>query len=693
MAIIPLNIGTVGGGEGSAAITVIDTPDEHGGTIREIIAVDISKDTVSASTLLKGITAHDRYGDPVTGTHECSGTPTLQSKTATPSEITQYVTADSEYDGLSDVTVNPIPSSYVIPTGTKNISSNGTHSVSGFASASVLVSPNLQTKSTTPTTSSQEITPDSSYDGLSKVTVGAIPSQYIIPTGSKSISSNGTYDVTSFASAVVNVSGGGSPTLQTKTVTPTESEQTVTADSGYDGLSSVTVEAIDDEYIGSGVTQRDSTDLTASGATVTAPAGYYEEAATKTIASGSATTPATTVTANPSISVNSTTGVITATASATKSVTPTVGAGYVSSGTAGTITVSGSNTSQLSTVSAATITPTTSSQTAVAAGKYTLGAITVGAIPSQYIVPTGTKSITANGTGIDVTSYAAVDVAVPSGAPNLQDVTKSYTPSETAQSETITAGSGYDGLGEVEVNVGAISSTYVGSGITRRSSTNLSVSGATVTAPAGYYEEAASKSVASGSATTPATTVTANPSISVNSTTGVITATASATKSVTPTVSAGYVSSGTAGTITVSGSNTSQLSVQAAATITPSSSQQTAVAAGKYTTGAVVVAAIPSSYVQPTDTQGATTYNVSSSNQTIASGTYLTGTQTIRAVTYSGLSAGNIASGVTVMIGDSADADRIVSVTGTLSFATYYTGSGTPSSSQGSNGDIYLKTS
>ena len=30
---------------------------------------------------------------------------------------------------------------------------------------------------------------------------------------------------------------------------------------------------------------------------------------------------------------------------------------------------------------------------------------------------------------------------------------------------------------------------------------------------------------------------------------------------------------------------------------------------------------------------------------------------------------------------------------GTLSFVTYYTGSGTPSSSLGSNGDIYLKTS
>jgi hypothetical protein len=46
------------------------------------------------------------------------------------------------------------------------------------------------------------------------------------------------------------------------------------------------------------------------------------------------------------------------------------------------------------------------------------------------------------------------------------------------------------------VTVSAISSTYVGSEIARRSSTDLTVSGATVTAPAGYYSAAASKSVA-----------------------------------------------------------------------------------------------------------------------------------------------------------------------------------------------------
>ena len=73
-----------------------------------------------------------------------------------------------------------------------------------------------------------------------------------------------------------------------------------------------------------------------------------------------------------------------------------------------------------------------------------------------YIRPQGTKSISANGSGIDVTEFAAVDVAVPTGTP--------------------------------------------------RTSTDLTVSGDTVTAPAGYYASAASKSVASGTAGTPTAT-------------------------------------------------------------------------------------------------------------------------------------------------------------------------------------------
>lgn len=298
-----------------------------------------------------------------------------------------------------------------------------------------------------------------------------------------------------------------------------------------------------------------------------------------------------------------------------------------------------------------------------------------------YVRPQGTKSITTNGTGIDVASYATVDVNVSSGASTLQTKSVSYTPSETAQNQTISPDSGYDGLSSVSVSVGAISSTYVGSGITRRSSTDLTVSGATITAPAGYYSAAASKSVATmtlptsaaASATSGYTSKatisrstsdqyiniapgynsaggyykisavangSATPAASINGTsatitTGTNTITLTKTVSNTPQVSAGYVSSGTAGNSSVS--LTASVTTKAAATITPGTT-----------------------------------------NQTIAAGTYITGTQTIAGD--ADLVASNIINGV-----------QIFGVTGNVVLQNYYTGSSAPSSSLGQNGDIYIQ--
>jgi len=110
---------------------------------------------------------------------------------------------------------------------------------------------------------------------------------------------------------------------------------------------------VDGEKITGNIATKTSSNLTASGATVSVPAGYYASAASKSVATATQVT--------PSISVSSA-GLITA--SATQS------AGYVSRGTK-------SATKQLTTQAAKTITPTTLEQTAVASGTYTTGAVKV----------------------------------------------------------------------------------------------------------------------------------------------------------------------------------------------------------------------------------------------------------------------------------------------------------------------------
>ena len=67
--------------------------------------------------------------------------------------------------------------------------------------------------------------------------------------------------------------------------------------------------------------------------------------------------------------------------------------------------------------------------------------------------------------------------------------------------------------------------------------------------------------------------------------------------------------------------------------------------------------------------KAATTYNPSTSDQTINASQYLSGAQTIKAVTVTNLVSANIANGVTVKVGCSADDDCVASVTGSLSAA------------------------
>lgn len=275
---------------------------------------------------------------------------------------------------------------------------------------------------------------------------------------------------------------------------------------------------------------------------------------------------------------------------------------------------------------------------------------------TETVLPSGTYSVSSAGTA-DVSIYE--NVSVPAGsvtAPSSISGTSASVSTGTntlTLSKTVSVTPSVTTAGYVSSGTAGNSSVSLTASVNTRSSSDLTASGATVTAPAGYYASSASKSVASGSATVNASlNLSSDMSVEVSNQTGMVYASVSGTKSVTPTVSAGYVSSGTAGEVAVTGSISHQLTTQAAQTIHPSTS-----------------------------------------DQTIASGRYLTGTQTIKAVTTTNLTAGNIANGVVVKIGDSTDDDCVTSVTGSLAFQTYYTGSGTPSSSLGVNGDIYLKTS
>ena len=92
------------------------------------------------------------------------------------------------------------------------------------------------------------------------------------------------------------------------------------------------------------------------------------------------------------------------------------------------------------------------------------------------------------------------------GGANLQTKSVSYTPDETGISDTILPDPGYDGMDEVDVTVGAISSSYIGSAIPQRSSADMIVTGRTVRAPWGYYPLQGVAQVQSGTPGTPVAT-------------------------------------------------------------------------------------------------------------------------------------------------------------------------------------------
>ena len=143
-----------------------------------------------------------------------------------------------------------------------------------------------------------------------------------------------------------------------------------TLSSGDYMLESYTAYADGTKYTGT-IVSKNGGDLSASGDTVTVPAGYYSSQATKAVAAGTVTAPSTISGSSATISTSSNTLTLTKTVS----VTPTVStAGYVSSGTAGNASVTLSASATIK--GATTYTPGTSDQT-IASGTYTTGAQTI----------------------------------------------------------------------------------------------------------------------------------------------------------------------------------------------------------------------------------------------------------------------------------------------------------------------------
>lgn len=163
------------------------------------VLIDLTADTVEASKLLKGITAHGKDGEPVTGT--CTWDANTQDATATAAEIlkgkTAYnkavkVTGTMPNNGAVKGTIAAKAAKYTVPQGYHD--GSGTVQIDATEQAK-LVPENIrdgvtvlgvagtmsgtegakpEAKTVTPTFEAQEILPGEGYNYLSSVTVAAI---------------------------------------------------------------------------------------------------------------------------------------------------------------------------------------------------------------------------------------------------------------------------------------------------------------------------------------------------------------------------------------------------------------------------------------------------------------------------------------------------------------------------------------
>ena len=162
------------------------------------VKFDLTGDTVAPNTLLTGATAHDKTGAQITGT--CSYDSDTSDATVAVAEILKDKTAYARGAKI----VGTMPNN-----GAKN------YTISNLNDQTIAMG---------------------FYDGSGKIIFDATEKAKIIPANIK----NGV----SILGVQGTMTGQESITVQSKTVTPTFTAQTILPDGGYDYLSQVVVSAI-----------------------------------------------------------------------------------------------------------------------------------------------------------------------------------------------------------------------------------------------------------------------------------------------------------------------------------------------------------------------------------------------------------------------------------------------------------------
>ncbi len=176
--------------------------------------IDLTEDNVTASDVLSGKTFHGRDGEETVGSMVNRGavTGTIATKAGT------YTIQQGYHNGSGSVGISSVEQAKIIA---DNIKSGVTilGVVGNYAGEEV----RLQSKTATPTTSQQTVTPDTGYDGLSSVTVNAMPNGSVAnPVATKGSVSNHSITVTPSVNVTAGYVPAGTKTGTAVTVTASE---------------------------------------------------------------------------------------------------------------------------------------------------------------------------------------------------------------------------------------------------------------------------------------------------------------------------------------------------------------------------------------------------------------------------------------------------------------------------------------